>query len=80
MGALSAGQTSRAQACVQPGTVALSITQALSVSASRTDVYLSDVPEPGATTFTYRGNGKVIEVTVAAELGNTFRVTAVTIS
>jgi hypothetical protein len=80
MGALSAGQVDRAQACVEPGTVPLSTTQSLSATASRSDVYLPDPPTPGSSTFTCRGEGKTIRVTAGTVPGNTFRVTAVAIS
>jgi hypothetical protein len=80
MGALSAGQTSRAQACVQSGTVPDSVTLSLSTPTARTAVYLPDPSGSSGNTFAFEGAGKHVKVTVSAQPGGTYLVTAVTVS
>ncbi len=79
MGALSAGNVGEAQACVVPWTVPVSLTRSLLATAGGTAVYLPRDGVDGPTVFGYRGNGKIVDVTVGKQSDGEFRVTKVAV-
>jgi hypothetical protein len=79
LGALSAGQLDQAMACVLPDTVPAAVTRGLLASSGRTAVYLPRDGVDGPSVFGYRGNGKLIDVTVTREPDGRFWVTAVSV-
>ncbi|MEO7262015.1 MAG: hypothetical protein ABI047_12285 [Jatrophihabitantaceae bacterium] len=79
MGALSAGNPQQAMACVLPGTVPAAITRSLLAHASTTAVYLPRDDGNGPSVFGYRGNGKLIDVTVGKQPNGDFWVTKVAV-
>jgi hypothetical protein len=79
MGALSAGQLNQATACVLPNTVPLTVTRGLLAGAGQAAVYLPRDGVDGPSVFGYRGNGKLVDVTVTKEPDGRFWVTAVTV-
>jgi len=79
MGALSAGDLKQASACVLPGTVPAAVTRGLLGSGGRTAVYLPRDGADGPSVFGYRGNGKLIDVTITKESDGRFWVTGVAV-
>ncbi|HST50325.1 hypothetical protein [Jatrophihabitans sp.] len=79
MGALSAGQLDQAMACVLPNTVPAAVTRSLLASSGQTAVYLPRDGVDGPSVFGYRGNGKLVDVTVSKEPDGRFWVTAVAV-
>lgn len=79
MGALSANDAQQASACVLPGTVPAAITRSLLASSSMTAVYLPRDGADGPSVFGYRGNGKLIDVTISKQPDGQFWVTEVAV-
>ncbi len=79
LGALSAGDLKQASACVLPNTVPAAVTRGLLGSGGRTAAYLPRDGVDGPTVFGYRGNGKLIDVTVTKEPDGRFWVTGVAV-
>lgn len=79
MGALSAGDLKQASACVLPNTVPAAVTRGLLASGGRTAAYLPRDGADGPAVFGYRGNGKLIDVTVTKESDGRFWVTKVAV-
>ncbi|MDQ1742679.1 MAG: hypothetical protein QOE23_1018 [Pseudonocardiales bacterium] len=79
LGALSAGDLEQASACVLPHTVPAAVTRGLLGSGGRTAAYLPRDGVDGPTVFGYRGNGKLIDVTVTKEPDGRFWVTGVAV-
>ena len=66
-------------ACVLPNTVPAAVTRGLLASAGQTAVYLPRDGVDGPSVFGYRGNGKLVDVTVTKEPDGRFWVTAVSV-
>jgi hypothetical protein len=79
LGALSAGDLKQATACVLPHTVPAAVTRGLLASGGRAAAYLPRDGVDGPTVFGYRGNGKLIDVTVSKESDGRFWITAVSV-
>jgi hypothetical protein len=79
LGALSAGQLEQATACVLPNTVPASVTRGLLATSGTTAVYLPRDGADGPSVFGYRGNGKLVDVTVTKEPDGRFWVTRVSV-
>jgi hypothetical protein len=79
LGALSAGDLKQASACVLPHTVPAAVTRSLLASGGRAAAYLPRDGADGPTVFGYRGNGKLIDVTVTRESDGRFWVTGVAV-
>lgn len=79
LGALSAGQLEQASACVLPNTVPAAVTRGLLATSGTTAVYLPRDGADGPSVFGYRGNGKLVDVTVTKEPDGRFWVTRVSV-
>lgn len=79
LGALSAGDLKQASACVLPDTVPAAVTRSLLAGGGGTAAYLPRDGVDGPTVFGYRGNGKLVDVTVTKEPDGRFWVTAVAV-
>jgi hypothetical protein len=79
MGALSAGDLKQASACVLPHTVPAAVTRGLLASGGRAAAYLPRDGADGPAVFGYRGEGKLIDVTVTKESDGRFWVTKVAV-
>lgn len=79
LGALSAGQLDQATACVLPNTVPAAVTRSLLATSGSTAVYLPRDGADGPSVFGYRGNGKLVDVTVTKEPDGRFWVTKVSV-
>jgi hypothetical protein len=79
LGALSAGNLSEALACVRPNTVPEALTRSLLAKGGSTAAYLPRAGVDGPTVFGYRGDGKLVDVTVGKQPDGQFQVTKVVI-
>ena len=66
-------------ACVLPNTVPAALTRSLLASAGSTAVYLPRDGVDGPSVFGYRGNGKLVDVTVSKQPNGQFWVTKVAV-
>lgn len=79
LGALSAGDEAQALKCVLPHTVPSAVTHSLVARVKDTAVYLPMPGADGPRVFGYRGDGKIVNVTVTREADGKYWVTKVVV-